>query len=183
MVYRLHTCRLHLNQMQDANNPERSFPRSHEHSKHHHKNYTFYIVCCPTKNGGFVRGFVPQELSCPKITALAKSPSTHPLQNSISYLQYPSNLLTLLHSPIIHHTAARIYCTCACTRLSLGPISSSMFLYRPPVSSSQKFCNLSLVNAASALWNELSKDLRQFAPTYFGRCRNSECRVISLFPI
>ena len=47
--------------------------------------------------------------SCPKITALAKIPSTLALQNSIFYLQYSSDLSTLLHSPITHHTTARVY--------------------------------------------------------------------------
>src|SRR6218665_160954 len=46
---------------------------------------------------------------CPKITSLAKNPSTHPLQNSISYLQHSSNLSTLLHSPTSHHPTPRVY--------------------------------------------------------------------------
>src|SRR6188768_3043908 len=41
--------------------------------------------------------------------------------------------------------------------------SSYLSLSRPPVSSSLKFCNRSLVYAAPALWNRLPKDLRQFA--------------------
>src|SRR6218665_1559787 len=44
-----------------------------------------------------------------KITSLAKNPSTHPLQNSISYLQHSSNLSTLLHSPTSHHPTTRVY--------------------------------------------------------------------------
>src|SRR6218665_254909 len=47
--------------------------------------------------------------SCPKITSLAKSLSTHPLQNCISYVQCSSNLSTLLHTPITHHPTARVY--------------------------------------------------------------------------
>src|SRR6218665_1851952 len=47
--------------------------------------------------------------SYPKISKLAKSPSTHPLQNSISYLQHPSNLSTLLHSQTSHHPTTRVY--------------------------------------------------------------------------
>ena len=35
-------------------------------------------------------------------------------------------------------------------------------LYRPPVSSSLKFCNRSIAYAAPALWNGLPKDLLQF---------------------
>src|SRR6218665_2264610 len=47
--------------------------------------------------------------SYPKITSLAKSPSTHPPQDSISYLQHSSNLLTLLHSLTSHHPNTRVY--------------------------------------------------------------------------
>ena len=42
-------------------------------------------------------------------------------------------------------------------------LSSYLSLSLPPVSSSLKFCNRSLVYAAPALWNRLPKDLRQFA--------------------
>src|SRR6218665_542210 len=107
---------------------ERSCPRSHENSQTSPHN------------------------PCPKITPLAKNPSTHPLQNSISYIQYSSNLSTLLHSPTSHHPTTRVY--------SLIIIS---FLYRPSVSSSLKFCNRSFAYAAPTLWNGLPKDLRQFA--------------------
>src|SRR6218665_1837567 len=41
--------------------------------------------------------------------------------------------------------------------------SSYLSLSRPPVSSSLKFCNRSIAYAAPALWNELPKDLCQFA--------------------
>src|SRR6218665_4190576 len=46
-----------------------------------------------------------------------------------------------------------------------GPtrLSSYPSLYRPPVSSSLKFCNRSFAYAAPALWNGLPKDLHQFA--------------------
>jgi len=74
-----------------------------------------------------------------------------PLQNSISYLQYSSKLSTLLHSPTSHHP------TPGSTRSS-----SYLSLSHPPVPSSLKFCNRSFAYAASALWNGLSKDLRQF---------------------
>src|SRR6218665_1122015 len=47
--------------------------------------------------------------SCPKITALAKRPSTHPLQNCFSYLQYSSNISTFLHTPNTHHPLTRVY--------------------------------------------------------------------------
>src|SRR6218665_2065629 len=68
-----------------TNNSERSCPRSHENSQ-----------------------TSPHNL-CPKITSLAKNPSTHLLQNSISYLQHSSNLSTLLHSPTSHHPTTRVY--------------------------------------------------------------------------
>src|SRR6218665_1183038 len=68
-----------------TNNSERSCPRSHENSQTSPHN------------------------PCPKITPLAKNPSMHPLQNSISYLQYSSNLSTLLHSPTPHHPTTRVY--------------------------------------------------------------------------
>src|SRR6218665_1292690 len=103
-----------------TNNSERSCPRSHENSQTSPHN------------------------PCPKITSLAKTPSSHALQNSISYLQHSSNLSTLLHSPTTHS-------------------SSYLSLSRPTVSSSLKFCNRSFAYAAPALWNGLSKDLRQFA--------------------
>src|SRR6218665_791161 len=64
---------------------ERSCPRSHENSQTSPHN------------------------PCPKITPLAKNPSTHPLQNSISYLQYSSNLSTLLHSPTSRHPTTQSY--------------------------------------------------------------------------
>src|SRR6218665_4206659 len=64
---------------------ERSCPRSHENSQTSPHN------------------------PCPKITPLAKNPSTHPLQNSISSLQYSSNLSTLLHSPTSPHPTPRVY--------------------------------------------------------------------------
>src|SRR6218665_142642 len=41
--------------------------------------------------------------------SVAKNPSTHTLQNSISYLQYSSNLSPLLHSPTSHHPTTRVY--------------------------------------------------------------------------
>ena len=41
--------------------------------------------------------------------------------------------------------------------------SSYLSLSLPPVSSSLRFCNRSLVYAAPALWNKLPKDLRQFS--------------------
>jgi len=93
----------------------------------------------------------PKHHHCPKITALAKSPSMHPLQNCISYL-HSSNLLTFL----IHQL------------LTIQPpgstrSSSYLSLSRAPVSSSLKFCNRSIAYAAPALWNGLPKDLRQFA--------------------
>ena len=46
-----------------------------------------------------------------------------------------------------------------------GSTRSSLYfsLSRPPVSSSLKLCNRSIAYAASALWNGLPKDLRQFA--------------------
>src|SRR6218665_75005 len=68
-----------------TNNSERSCPRSHENSQ------------------------ISPHNPCPKITSLAKNPSTHPLQNSISYLQRSSNLSTLLHSPTTHHPTTRVY--------------------------------------------------------------------------
>src|SRR6218665_807405 len=67
-----------------TNNSERSCPRSHENSQTSLHN------------------------PCPKITSLAKNPSTHPLQNRISYLQHSSNLSTLLHSPTSHHPTTRV---------------------------------------------------------------------------
>src|SRR6218665_2878868 len=48
---------------------------------------------------------------------------------TISYLQYSSNLSTLLHSPITHRPTARVY--------SLSIIYVSIF--RPPFSSSLNF--------------------------------------------
>src|SRR6218665_766848 len=68
-----------------TNNSERSCPRSHENSQTSPHN------------------------PCPKIISLAKNPSTHPLQNSISYLQHFSNLSTLLHLPNSHHPTTRVY--------------------------------------------------------------------------
>src|SRR6218665_3900737 len=98
-----------------ANNSECSCPRSHKNSQ-----------------------------TSPKITALAKSPSMHPLQNCISYLQYSSNLSTLLYMPITYHPTARVY--------SLITVSFSI-----------EFCNRSIAYATPALWNGLPKDLRQLA--------------------
>ena len=69
-----------------SNNSERSCPRSHENSHQ-----------------------TSPHNPCPKITSLAKNPSTHPLQNSISYLQHSSNLSTLLHSLTSHHPTTRVY--------------------------------------------------------------------------
>src|SRR6218665_4164366 len=68
-----------------SNNSERSCPRGHENPQTSPHN------------------------PCPKITPLAKNLSTHPLQNSISYLQYSSNISTLLHSPTSHHPTTRFY--------------------------------------------------------------------------
>src|SRR6218665_3284183 len=89
---------------------------------------------------------------CPKITPLAKNPSTHPLQNSISYLQYSSN-------------SQPSYIRQLLTIQPPGSTRSSSYLSlsRPPVSSSLKFCNRSFAYAAPTLWNGLPKDLRQFA--------------------
>src|SRR6218665_1733394 len=42
-------------------------------------------------------------------TLLIPCPSTHPLQNSFTYLQYSSNLSTLLHSPTSHHPTTQVY--------------------------------------------------------------------------
>src|SRR6218665_634487 len=78
----------------------------------------------------------------------------HPLQNSIFYLQYSSNLSTLLHSLISLLNIQLAGSTCS---------SSYPSLSRPPVSSSLKFCNRSIALAAPALWNGLPKDLSQFA--------------------
>ena len=61
-----------------ANNSERSCPHSHENSQTSPRN------------------------SCPKITALVKSPFTHPLQNCIPYLQ-----LGLLLKPLNPLTYAK----------------------------------------------------------------------------
>src|SRR6218665_1876641 len=44
-----------------------------------------------------------------KLLHWLKVPSTHTLQNSISYLQYSSNLSILLHSPTSHHPTTRVY--------------------------------------------------------------------------
>src|SRR6218665_4085226 len=68
-----------------TNNSERSCPCSHENSQTSPHN------------------------PCPKITSLAKNPSMHPLQNSISYLQHSSILSTLLYSPTSHHPTTRVY--------------------------------------------------------------------------
>src|SRR6218665_774196 len=88
--------------------------------------------------------------SCPKITALAKSPSTHPLKNcTYNTLQssQPSYIFQLL------------------TIQPPGSTRSSLYLSLswPAVSSSLKFCNCSTAYAAPALWNGLQKDLHQFA--------------------
>ena len=66
----------------------------------------------------------------------------------------PSNLSTLLHSQLFTTQPPRSRSIRSSSHLSLS---------RPPVSSSLKFCNRSLVYAAPALWNELPKESRQFA--------------------
>src|SRR6218665_2811295 len=118
---------------------ERSCPRSHENSQTSPHN------------------------PCPKITPLAKNPSTHPLQNSISYLQYSSNLSTLLHSPTSHHSTTRVY---SLIIISFLVSPSSLILFEVlqsflclPVPVPTRFC----AYAAPALWNGLPKNLRQFA--------------------
>ena len=98
-----------------TNNSGRSCPRSHENSQTSPHN------------------------PCPKITLLAKNPSTHPLQNNICYLQYSSNLL---HSPTSHHPTTRVY---------------SLIIISFLVSSSLKFCNRSFAYAAPTLWNDSQK--------------------------
>jgi len=106
-------------------------------------------------------------LSCPKhhhhithvlqITALTNSPSTHPLQNWISYLQYSSNLSALLHSPISHHPTAQVY-----SLITIMPIFLYFGLQSHPLWSSAIDFSLYMY-AAPALWNELPRDLHQFA--------------------
>jgi len=59
-------------------------------------------------NGSKVLDIVPYKVDM-MIWILAKSPSMHPPQNCISYLQYSSNLSTLLHSPITYHPTDRVY--------------------------------------------------------------------------
>src|SRR6218665_1199824 len=91
----------------------------------------------------------------PKITPLAKNRSTHPLQNSISYLQYSSNLSTFLHSPTSHHPTTRVYSPIIISFL-VSPSSLILFEVLQPL-----LCLY--VYAAPAFWNGLPKDLRQFA--------------------
>src|SRR6218665_832873 len=106
-------------------NSERSCPHSHENS------YTS-----------------PHD-SCPQITSLATGPSTHSLQNSISYLQCRSNLKPLyIHQLLIPSNRQGLLA------------ENHIFLYFGL--QSLKFCNRSLVYAAPALWNGLPKDLPQF---------------------
>src|SRR6218665_2391273 len=91
-----------------TNNSERSRPRSHENSQ------------TSTHN------------PCPKITSLAKNPSTHPLQNSISYLQHSSTLSPLLHSPASHYPTTRVY-SLIITPFLVSPSSLILFEVLQPL--------------------------------------------------
>src|SRR6218665_1918719 len=91
-----------------TNNSERSRTRSHENSQ------------TSTHN------------PCSKITSLAKNPSTHPLQNSISYLQHSSNLSTLLHSPTSHYPTNRVY-SLIITPFLVSPSSLILFEVLQPL--------------------------------------------------
>src|SRR6218665_1395120 len=119
-----------------TNNSERSCPRSHENSQTSPHN------------------------PCTKITSLAKNPSTHPLQNSISYLQHSSNLstllhspTTLLHSPTCHHPTTRVYSLIIISFL-VSPSSLILFEVLQP---------LLCLRCTSSLERTPLKDLRQFA--------------------
>jgi len=91
------------------------------------------------------------------------------IHNRISYLQCSSNLSTLLRKPITHHPAAT------------GSTHSSLYLSlpRPPVSSSLRYCNRSLVYTAPDLWNRLPKDIPQFARPLTNRLSSSLIRLHS----
>src|SRR6218665_805221 len=92
-----------------ANNSERSCPRSHENSQTSpHNSYL-------------------------KITSLAKNPSTHPLQNSISDLQHSSNLSTLLHSLTSHHPTTRVYSLIIIISFLVSPPSLILFEVLQPL--------------------------------------------------
>src|SRR6218665_1619957 len=63
---------------------------------------------------------------------IAKNPSTHPLQNCISYLQHSSNLSTLLHSPTSHHPTTRVYSLIIISFL-VSPSSLNLFEVLQPL--------------------------------------------------
>src|SRR6218665_413376 len=101
------------------------------HSKLDYRNSLFYSIdACQLKRLQTIQNAHARAVTkTPKhhhITpALAKSPSTHPLQNCISYLQCSSNLSTLLHTPITHHSTARVY---SLSTISFSISASSLIL-------------------------------------------------------
>jgi hypothetical protein len=102
--------------------------------------------------------------------AVTKTPKHHhitPVLKSLHWLKVPQRI----HYKIVYltynalQTSQPSYIRQLVTIQPPGSTRSSAYLSlsRPPVSSSLKFCNRSLIYAAPALWNELPKDLRQFA--------------------
>jgi len=102
--------------------------------------------------------------------AVTKTPKHHhitPVLKSLHWLKVPQRIhykiVSLTYNAL--QTSQPSYIRQLVTIQSPGSTRSSAYLSlsRPPVSSSLKFCNRSLIYAAPALWNELPKDLRQFA--------------------
>src|SRR5678815_4380646 len=101
--------------------------------------------------------------------AVTKTPKHHitPVLKSLHWLKVPQRIhykiVSLTYNAL--QTSKPSYIRQLFTIQPPGSTRSSSYLSlsRPPVSSSLKFCNRSLVYAAPALWNRLPKDLRQFA--------------------
>ena len=102
--------------------------------------------------------------------AVTKTPKHHhitPVLKSLHWLKVPQRIhykiVSLTYNAL--QTSKPSYIRQLFTIQPPGSTRSSSYLSlsRPPVSSSLKFCNRSLVYAAPALWKRLPKDLRQFA--------------------
>src|SRR6218665_1723535 len=101
---------------------------------------------------------------------VTKTPKHHhriPVLKSLHWLKVPQRIHYKIVSVTYNtpHTSRSSYRRQLLTIQPPGYIRSSLSLYlsRPPVSSSLKFCNRSIAYAAPALWNGLPTDLRQFA--------------------
>ena len=102
--------------------------------------------------------------------AVTKTPKHHhitPVLKSLHWLKVPQRIhykiVSLTYNAL--QTSKPSYIRQLFTIQPPGSTRSSSYLSlsRPPVSSSLKFCNRSLIYAAPTLWNGLPKDLRQFA--------------------